>query len=118
MKIHGHLFTTVTLALLLGGVLAACSSNGRAAEQDEAAEVALESGTLRGEIVDVATLSDGRGLLTVRRENGSEVEVELTERLASTLRIQVGDSIVVEDRHMERDGERLSVRNLEIERGQ
>lgn len=118
MKTHRPLFRIATLALLVGGLLGACSSNGGSAEKDKSAESTLESGTLRGEVVDVATLSDGQGLLTVRGENGSEVEVELTERLASTLRIQVGDSIVVEDQHMEQDGERLSVRNLEIQRGQ
>ncbi|MFW5994550.1 MAG: hypothetical protein ACOCRN_00420 [Spirochaetia bacterium] len=118
MNTHGHFLRIVTLALLLGGVLGACSSNGASGEQAEAADSTVESGTLRGEVIDIATLSDGRGLLTVLQENDSEVEIELSERLASTLRIQVGDSIVVEDRHMERDGERLSVRNLEIERGQ
>jgi translation initiation factor IF-1 len=65
----------------------------------------------------VQTASGGDAELTVRQPNGSEVYVIIPARLASSIRPQTGDRIVVEEERMARDGERLRVRTIQIERG-
>ncbi|MFP4565096.1 MAG: hypothetical protein ACLFNX_01250 [Spirochaetaceae bacterium] len=96
-------------------VAASCASAGGSRERGGAERPA---GPLRGEVTAVRTLSDGTAELTVLQTDGSEVYVEVPARLARSIRVQEGDRIVVEDRRMARDGERLRVQTLRIERGQ
>ncbi len=96
--------------LFLGG---ACVSAGGSKEEKTAPE-----GPLSGEVVAVRMLSDGATELTVEQTDGSRVYVEVPARLAETIRFQEGDRIVAEDRRAAREGERVRVQTLQIERGQ
>jgi translation initiation factor IF-1 len=100
--------------VLIAAVAASCASAGGSRER----RGEPPAGPLRGEVIAVRTLADGAAELTVRQPDGSEVYVEVPARLASSIRIQEGDQITVEDRSMARDGERLRVQTLQIERGQ
>ena len=111
---HRRGFRYVLFVLLITAVAASCASAGGSRERG-AAESA--QGPLRGEVTAVRTLSDGAAELTVRQPDDSEVYLEVPARLARSIRIQEGDRIVVEDRRMARDGERLRVQTLQIERG-
>ena len=104
----------VLLVLLIAAAAASCASAGGSRERGGAETPA---GPLRGEVTAVRTLSDGAAELTVRQPDDSEVYVEVPARLARSIRIQEGDRILVEDRRMARDGERLRVQTLQIERG-
>jgi translation initiation factor IF-1 len=104
----------VVLILFIAAVAASCASAGGSRERGGAETPA---GPLRGEVTAVRTLSDGAAELTVRQPDDSEVYVEIPARLARSIRIQEGDRILVEDRRMARDGERLRVQTLQIERG-
>ena len=81
-------------------------------------EPAPPEGPLEGEVIAVRTLSDGALELTVEQANGARVHVEVPSRMAETLTIQKGDHIVAEERSAARDGERVRVRTLQIQRGQ
>lgn len=107
-------FRYVLFVLLITAVAASCASAGGSRERGGAEPA---QGPLRGEVIEVRTLSDGAAELTVRQPDDSEVYVEVPARLARTIRPQEGDRIVVEDRRMARDGERLRVQTLQIERG-
>jgi hypothetical protein len=45
------------------------------------------------------------------------VFVEVPERLAASLRLQIGDVITSEEHRETRDGERVRVQRLNVERG-
>jgi translation initiation factor IF-1 len=108
-----RLFRAAAFILLISLAAASCASAGGSRERGGEPP----AGPLRGEVIAVRTLSDGAAELTVRQPDGSEVYVEVPERLASSIRIQEGDRIVVEEHRMARDGERLRVQTLQIERG-
>ena len=107
-------FRYVLFVLLITAVAASCASAGGSRERDGAEPA---QGPLRGEVTAVRALSDGAAELTVRQPDDSEVYVEVPARLARSIRVQEGDRILVEDRRMARDGERLRVQTLQIERG-
>lgn len=110
----GPLLRGAGLVVMIGLLAAATAAGWGSRERDE--EPAASA--VRGEVVAVETLSDGAAELTVRRDDGSEVYVEVPEQLASSIRIQEGDRIEVDEQQTARDGERLRVQTLQIERGQ
>lgn len=99
--------------LIIALLAASCATAGGSRERGEAPP----DGPLRGEVIAVRTVSGGDAELTVRQPNGSEVYLVIPARLASSIRPQTGDRIVVEERGMARNGERLRVRTLQIDRG-
>jgi translation initiation factor IF-1 len=100
-------------AVILTLIAVSCASAAGTRERGEDPP----DGPLRGEVIAVRTASGGDAELTVRQPNGSEVYVIIPERLASSIRPRKGDRVVVEERRMARDGERLRVRTIQIERG-
>ena len=106
----------VVLGMLLMSAVTACASAGGSREQPPA-EPAETSGPVTGSIVALDTTDTGDQLVTVERADGSRVFVEVPERLASSLRLQIGDVITSEEHRETRDGERIRVQRLNVERG-
>jgi len=100
---------TVALALVVTGCATAGGSR-------EAATSEQAPGPVEGTVVNIEEV-DGGQLLTLQRDDGSEVYVEVPERLARTLRIQEGDRVWSEENTLARPGERLRVQRLQIQRG-
>ncbi len=113
----GILLTVVTIAaMMLIGI--APASAGGARERDDAADGVRQraTGPLSGEVVAVATLADGALELTVRQPDGATVYVEIPAALARSLRILEGDLVRTTEHEMARDGERLRVQTITIDR--
>ncbi|MFP4011391.1 MAG: hypothetical protein ACLFUM_06790 [Spirochaetaceae bacterium] len=101
------------LSLIVAVVATSCAFALGARERGEPAA----EGPLRGDVVAVRTVSGGEVELTVRQSDGSTVYIVVPRRLASSIRPQEGDRIIAEEQEMARDGERLRVQRLQIERG-
>lgn len=106
-------------AILIGTVLilAGIPDRAFAGGSQEPPEEAQTDGPTEGTITDIETTSDGDQILTVLRPDESEVYVEVPERLARTLRLQIGDQIQSEELSMVRPGEQLRVQRLSVQRG-
>ncbi|MFP4210634.1 MAG: hypothetical protein ACLFR8_05280 [Alkalispirochaeta sp.] len=101
------------LAVVFAIITTGCASAGGSREEGTPEQAA---GPVEGTVVAVEEV-DGGQLLTLERDDGSEVYVEVPERLAETLRIQEGDRVWSEEDTVARPGERLRVQRLQIQRG-
>ncbi|MDA3949364.1 MAG: hypothetical protein PF508_09060 [Spirochaeta sp.] len=106
----------VVLAIFLIGAVTACASAGGSREKTPA-EPPTTPGPVTGTIVALDSTDAGDQLVTVERADGSRVFVEVPERLAASLRLQIGDVITSEEHRETRDGERVRVQRLNVERG-
>ena len=106
----------VVLGMLLISAVTACASAGGSREQTPA-EPPITPGPVSGTIVAIDTTDTGDQLVTVERADGSRVFVEVPERLARSLRLQIGDVISSEEHRETRDGERIRVQRLNVKRG-
>lgn len=110
------LTVVVTVAMLLTGVEPVFAGGSR--ERESAGEETPQraTGPLSGEVVGVTTLADGTLEVTVRQPDDATVYVEIPAALARSLRILEGDLIRTTEHEMARDGERLRVQTVTIDR--
>jgi translation initiation factor IF-1 len=101
------------LAVVLAVIVTGCASAGGSRETPAPQQTA---GPVEGTVVAIDEV-DGGQLLTLQRGDGTEVYVEIPERLARTLRIREGDRVWSEENTLARPGERLRVQRLQIQRG-
>ena len=113
----GVLLTGVILAGMLLGAADHVSAGG-AREREITADQTPQraTGPLSGEVVTVTTLDDGTLELTVRQPDGATVYVEIPAPLARSFRVLNGDLIRTTEHEMARDGERLRVQTVTIDR--
>lgn len=104
--------------LMVGLVVAPASWAGGSREKDREPEPAVEraTGPLAGEVVGVQTLEDGSLVVTVRQPDRAEVDLQIPAALARSLRVLEGDQVRSTEHQMARDGERLRVQTLDIQR--